>query len=159
MAEQKIIDGVAVTSCFYLATNGLTNHKIPYCREYTNNCKDNPNCYYKQLQREKITNENNQQIVESAENLIYENAYLHDELQRKTAECKKHLKYIFELLQTGENYKNKLQIATEALKTIRLLEIESFDLTESEYETEILTTEFSKNLEICEKALEQIGEE
>lgn len=50
--ERIIIDGVDVQNCLFISTNGLSNHKIPYCREFTNNCKDNPNCYFKQLDRE-----------------------------------------------------------------------------------------------------------
>jgi len=64
------------------------------------------------------------------------------QLVRKTAECEKHTKYIFELLQTGENYKSKLKIATEALKTI-------VDSGQCE----------KLQLEAAQQALEQIGEE
>ena len=46
-----IIDGVEVQQCLFIGVNGLTAYKIPYCREFTNNCKDNPNCYFKQLAR------------------------------------------------------------------------------------------------------------
>lgn len=49
--DSIMIDGEVVNGCLFIGTNGLTSHKIPYCREFTNNCKDNPNCYFKQLAR------------------------------------------------------------------------------------------------------------
>lgn len=91
--EQIIIDGVDVAECFHRATNGLTNHKIPYCREFTNNCKDNPNCYYKQLQREKNLNKVNLQRsidLNRELNNIEEQLYCKKiELQQAKSECLK----------------------------------------------------------------------
>ena len=50
-------------------------------------CCDKPNCNYKQLQKEKFENLNNRQIVQSAENLIYENSELIKNLKEKEIEC------------------------------------------------------------------------
>jgi len=56
---------------------------------------------YEKLKREKEINTELNTLLEKVIDETYE---LNEELQRKTAEC--------------ENYKNKLQIATEALNTI-----------------------------------------
>lgn len=45
MTDKKIIiDGIDVSNCVYL----------PYCEDKQGNCGNNPNCYYKQLQRKII---------------------------------------------------------------------------------------------------------
>lgn len=57
-------------------------------------CKfiDEKNCYYKQLQKEKFENLNNRQMVESAENLIYENSELYKNLKEKEKEYEENKK-------------------------------------------------------------------
>ena len=52
MTEEIIIDGVNVAECEFYELCGCIddNHEL-------NQCKDNPNCYYKQLQRLKQENE------------------------------------------------------------------------------------------------------
>lgn len=42
--KEIIIDGIDVSNCVYL----------PYCEDRQGNCGNNPNCYYKQLQRKII---------------------------------------------------------------------------------------------------------
>lgn len=91
-----MIDGVDVSGCFYRSTNGLTNHKEIYCREFTRDCKDNFNCYYKQLQRKEQECEELKKKKEENETF-----YLR-EYANKDSEC-------LEL-------QHKLKIATEALK-------------------------------------------
>ena len=60
--------------------------KIEYpdyrCPHYKEECE-----YFKQLQLEKFENLNNRQIVESAQNLIYENSELYSKLKEKEQEC------------------------------------------------------------------------
>lgn len=87
------------------------------------------------------------------------------QLSDKAAECEG-LKQLNEQLRIADTEKNdiviqqsaKLQIATDALERIRYREIESFDMTEAEYEIEMADTEFSDTLTDCEKALERIKE-
>ena len=66
---------------------GLLNYLFDGNFDMEKLCKDNPNCYYKQLQKEKFENLNNRQMVESAENLIYENSELYKNLKEKEQEC------------------------------------------------------------------------
>ena len=66
---------------------GLLNYLFDGNLDMEKLCKDNPNCYYKQLQKEKFENLNNRQMVESAENLIYENSELIKNLEEKKQEC------------------------------------------------------------------------
>ena len=66
---------------------GLLNYLFDGNLDMEKLCKDNPNCYYKQLQKEKFENLNNRQMVESAENLIYENSELYKNLKEKEQEC------------------------------------------------------------------------
>ena len=68
---------------------GLLNYLFDGNLDMEKLCKDNPNCYYKQLQKEKFENLNNRQMVESAENLIYENSELIKNLEEKKQECEK----------------------------------------------------------------------
>ena len=58
--KQIIIDGVDVSGCkYYIADNGVQYNgcceltDICECNKEDYFCDDNPNCYYKQLQREK----------------------------------------------------------------------------------------------------------
>ena len=58
--KQIIIDGVDVSGCkYYIADNGVQYNgcyeltDICECNKEDDFCDDNPNCYYKQLQREK----------------------------------------------------------------------------------------------------------
>lgn len=83
------LDGVDVSECkhyekhtFYDCNETCEDNGAIVCT----NCKDNPNCYYKQLQKEKFENLNNRQIVESAENLIYENSELYKNIKEKEQE-------------------------------------------------------------------------
>ena len=70
MTKEIIIDGVNVAECDYviLPENQCPNKPMPYaketsciaCKEHNtklNFCKNNPNCYFKQLQRLKQENE------------------------------------------------------------------------------------------------------
>jgi len=94
MTEQIIINGVDVSGCEF---STISSNELKCLAED----KDVHTCL---------------KITEKTKCPIYR---LKMQLQRKTAEYEKHTKYIFELLQTGENYKNKLQKATEALEKIK----------------------------------------
>lgn len=96
--EQIIIDGVDVSECKHLYSRWSGSLPKDTCAEYDyinnpeddgliNLCKTHPNCYYKQLQKEKFENLNNRQMVENAENLIYENSELYKNLKEKEQEC------------------------------------------------------------------------
>ena len=89
--EEIIIDAVNVGQCKYLNTFTDCDGYHYYCdladdikNEYCEYYKD---CYFKQLQQEKFENLNNRQMVESAENLIYENSELIKNLKEKEQEC------------------------------------------------------------------------
>ena len=94
MTDKIMIDGVDVSGCFYRSTNGLTNHKEIYCREFTRDCKDNFNCYYKQLQRKTA------------------------ECEELRTELKFKVEYIQEQREVIKDLEKKLKIAIEALKDI-----------------------------------------
>ncbi len=85
--EQIMIDGVDVSGCEYTCNTafGKKGCKHPMMKNIY--CFKNPNCYYKQLQKEKFENLNNKQMVESAENLINENSELYKSLKEKEQEC------------------------------------------------------------------------
>lgn len=103
--EQIIIDGVDVSECeFYVHydygkfPHGCSLHKdmfgLPACCDVADCCK---NCYFKQLQKEKFENLNNRQMVESAENLIYENSELYKNIKEKEQECERYKQALDEI--------------------------------------------------------------
>ena len=81
--------------CKYKFQNKEKFDGKPYCTCFCELCEDLPICVhncqifedYKQLQKEKFENLNNRQMVESAENLIYENSELYKNLKEKEQEC------------------------------------------------------------------------
>ena len=102
MTEEIIIDGVDVSGCvkqgetvagitcgngerIRLANEIITKHKL---------CKDNPNCYYKQLQREKQNSQESRDISIKEFNRAEE---LNTLLKRKEQECEE-LKHKVELM-------------------------------------------------------------
>lgn len=90
--EKIIIGGVDVSECEYVCNTAFGNIgcKLPFNEEI--HCCNIPNCYYKQLQKEKFENLNNRQMVESAENLIYENSELYKNIKEKEQECERYKK-------------------------------------------------------------------
>ena len=92
MTDKQVIDGVDVSGCEHYFNKGCLISR----KSLGVFCLNNPNCYYKQLQRAKdecirLGNERTSDLVQ--------------QLQRKTAE--------------REELKNKLQIATEALENFQ----------------------------------------
>ena len=87
--ENIIIDGIDVSKCKH-----YLNYSIKYDCKLGRYCKLNPNCYFKQFQKEKFENLNNRQMVESAENLIYENSELYKNLKEKEKALDEIKKYI-----------------------------------------------------------------
>lgn len=85
------------TKCKYKIQDDYHFNGKPYCTCFCELCEDLPICVhncqifedYKQLQKEKFENLNNRQIVEDAENLIYENSELYKNLKEKEQECEK----------------------------------------------------------------------
>lgn len=95
-SKEIIIDGVDVSGCYFL-NKGITNLLCTCLSEIDEECKYNSNCYFKQLQKEKFENLNNRQMVESAENLIYENSELYENLKAKKQECNKYKQALDEI--------------------------------------------------------------
>ena len=153
--EEIIIDGVDVLECEHYEYKSLKDCEMRYpesgdCEigllNYLFNgnldmeklCKDNPNCYYKQLQKEKFENLNNRQMVESAENLIYENSKLYKNIKEKEQECER-LKWY--------------------LKEIRYDELKALDIEWDEYETHCIDSEYSNIINLVEEALKERSSE
>ena len=89
--KEIIIDGVDVSGCKHYKINGKC--RIPHYQqgiEYVNCTCNEWDCYFKQFQKEKFENLNNRQMVESTENLIYENSELIKNLKEKEQECEKY---------------------------------------------------------------------
>lgn len=84
--EQIIIDG---KGCRYKTWDVECSLTGDHYGDNLSPCKfiDEKSCYFKQLQKEKFENLNNRQMVESAENLIYENSELYKSLKEKEQEC------------------------------------------------------------------------
>lgn len=51
MTEEIIVDGVNVAGCEYLCTNHMGNNCLNHNQDFSMNCKNNNDCYYKQLIR------------------------------------------------------------------------------------------------------------
>lgn len=113
--EEIIIDAVNVGQCKYLNTFTDCDGYHYYCdladdikNEY---CEHYKNCYFKQLQKEKFENLNNRQMVESAENLIYENSELYKNIKEKEQECEELKKQV----ETSEKWRIKAESLNEKL--------------------------------------------
>ena len=96
-----IIDGVEVQQCLFIGVNGLTAYKIPYCREFTNNCKDNPNCYFKQLARKSQECEELKKQLETSEEWRIKAEGLNEKLDLKNTRYRKALEEIEKIAQNG----------------------------------------------------------
>lgn len=113
--------------CKYKFQNKEKFDGKPYCTCFCELCEDLPICVhncqifedYKQLQKEKFENLNNRQIVEDAENLIYENSELYKNLKEKEQECEQ-IKEKYEALklenQEGYEIVDELKHECEELK-------------------------------------------
>lgn len=125
MTEQIIKDGVNVKKCIYL--NPFNEYEcFLYASTASERFCEGTNCYYKQLQREKQTNE---ELNKQLEKLVDEKYKLNEQLSNKTAECEELKAKLDEYEKYGgvidegkawadeamEN-RDKLQIATEALE-------------------------------------------
>lgn len=130
--EQIMIDGVDVSGCADFITEmtvpdsyafvKLKNRCFQECKydqtaeqDVYLPCRDNPNCYYKQLQRkekecEEVSNEIEELNVkyETVVNLAKKNAdsneYCLQELEKENAELKQDLKYALETYQFKDNF-------------------------------------------------------
>jgi len=80
MTKPIIIDGVNVSGCYFLST-GVTNITCKNQEEIDEECKYNPNCYYKQLQRKTIECERLKSELEPETGTSYKNQ---DKLQIAT---------------------------------------------------------------------------
>lgn len=80
---------------------------MPACCDIADCCK---NCYFKQLQKEKFENLNNRQMVESAENLIYENSELYKNIKEKEQECEKYEQALDEIYLIIDEIKEQYDI-------------------------------------------------
>lgn len=95
--EQIIINGVDISGCEFLTKTGYCKAQMSIMGTDTNKCKCFPNCYFKQLQKEKFENLNNRQMVENAKNLINENSELCKNLKEKEQECDRYHKALEEI--------------------------------------------------------------
>ena len=137
MTEEIIINGVDVSWCvkqgetvagitcgngerIRLANEIITKHKL---------CKDNPNCYYKQLQREKQNSQESRDISIKEFNRAEE---LNTLLKRKESECEE-LKHKVELMMDCasckvDEYKQTLtEIKEIAKENIRIADLEGLN--------------------------------
>ena len=174
--EKIMIDAVNVGQCKYLNTFTDCDGYHYYCdladdikNEY---CEHYKNCYFKQLQKEKFENLNNRQIVESAENLIYENSELYRNIKEKEQECERLKSYGATLLadknamEIGrDDYMQRckrLEQECEELKE-QLMETKTFDLFADKliekFNTDSAIASIFKNNTRYLKALEEIERE
>ena len=176
--KQIIIDGVDVSGCNELWLNFEKNYDSKCIRfkdvySQCSYCKDNHNCEYKQLQKEKFENLNNRQIVEDAENLIYENSELYKNLKEKEQECEQiKEKYEALKLENQEGYEivaelkhecEELKEENEEIKAqrdtyVNLMNVYK-NISKSRQDSEIVIDyidKLEKKLKIAEEALNDI---
>lgn len=97
MDKEITVDGVDVSKCIHYKNQSCIADYLLTGQDFSKaKCAYSPDCYFKQLQKEKFENLNNRQMVESAENLIYENSELYKNLKEKEQECE-HWKHQAEL--------------------------------------------------------------
>ena len=146
--------------CKYKFQNKEKFDGKPYCTCFCELCEDLPICVhncqifedYKQLQKEKFENLNNRQIVEDAENLIYENSELYKNLKEKEQECEQ-IKEKYEALklenQEGYEIVAELKQECEELKRKVKLMMDCLDCKVDEYKEALDEIE-----EICRQLLD-----
>ena len=136
--KQIIIDGVDVSGCecssqIDLDINIICNSNSPKkCSGY---CKDNPNCYYKQLKRKE------QELQQAMDN------YVQLDLQR--------VKEYNELVDLYKAKEQECERLKWYLKEIRDDELKTLDIELDEYETHCVDTEYSNIINLVEEALEE----
>lgn len=150
--EPLIVDGINVSKCCYVidydppewqGTWGGAIHKGA-CRVYSKDCKDNPNCYFKQLARKTQECEKLSILAqeESARN-GYVEYELNDKLKQKTQE--------YENLKAEEKY---LKQCCE--KAGKELAKHSFEYDGKEKNLVVQAMELNEKYEKLKKALEEI---
>ena len=102
-------------------------------------CKNQPNCYYKQLKRKE------QEVQQAMDN------YVQLDLQRV-----KEYNELVDLYKAKEQECERLKLY---LKEIRYDELKTLDIELDEYETHCLDTEYSNIINLVEEALEEISPE
>lgn len=147
--EQIMIDGVDVSGCKHYKINGKC--RIPHYQQgikYVNcNCNE-WDCYFKQFQKEKFENLNNRQMVECAENLIYENSELIKNLKEKEQECEQKDKQIKE----WNEYTNLVRSwITQPAKDLGLDTEHSFGVEHFTFAVRCLKEEHEKLKQECEE--------
>ena len=157
--EQIIIHGVDVSECKHLYSRWPGSLPKDTCAEYDyidnpedcgliNLCKTHPNCYYKQLQKEKFENLNNRQMVENAENLINENSELYKNLKEKEQECEELKDYAKRQENQRETYYKEFLKKDKALEEIEVA-IETYS---SKHQYSIANDLYNQILNIINKA-------
>ena len=131
MTEEIIIDGVNVAGCEFAVkpindnrikchcVKGLLQINKMYEQPMNGLCKDNPNCYYKQLKRlEQENKELKEKIIKLSEekgHLIVEN----NTLKEKNEGLKiKHQRYRECSMQLNKKYKSALEEIREKIKSL-----------------------------------------
>ena len=150
--------------CKYKFQNKEKFDGKPYCTCFCELCEDLPICVhncqifedYKQLQKEKFENLNNRQIVEDAENLIYENSELYKNLKEKEQECEQiKEKYEALKLENQEGY----EIVAELKQECEELKEENQQLRNNLSDSLMFRfTSQDKQINRYRKALEEIKE-
>lgn len=156
--KQIIIDGVDVSGCENFSC-GICEEakKIPRTiNHFTADCRMYPNCYYKQLQREK---QNSQESRDTAIKGFNRAEELKTVLKRKEQECKdlrEEIKDIANLLDldTGEEY-NFGNIELE-IKQLKAKEQECEELREEKAYTDMACEQFEKQLQAKEQENEKL---
>lgn len=141
------LDGVDVSECEYVCNTAFGNIgcKLPFNEEI--HCCNIPNCYYKQIQKEKFENLNNRQMVESAENLIYENSELIKNLEEKEQKCEELKK---EIINKNEKIKELRFSVSDLTNRLCYLNAEkSFRIVDLEQALNEIEKYQKRNCETC----------
>lgn len=114
--KQIIIDGVDVSGCEWIREFGLDSEYICTCNspnKTSGYCKDNPNCYYKQLQQEK---QNSQEARDTAIKEFNKAEELNTLLKHKQQELNDYKKQFKADTKEMENYQNEITRHLESIE-------------------------------------------
>lgn len=133
MDKEIIIDGVDISECSYAITpkRQCPNKPMPYaketscigCKEHNtklNFCKNNPDCYYKQLKRLERQYED---VLKLAKENADSNEYCLQELEQENEKLKEEITKLsdprYQISKVNEGYYNRMNTYKQALQEIR----------------------------------------